>query len=138
MHYLPRKFPRTVLSSVVALLGAGALPAVAAAHPSHRSGYVYVDDNAAGPNTIAGFARRADGSLAPLPGSPFHDGGVGTGSALASQGAVQISSDGRYLLAVDAGSNQISVLRLRHHGGLKLVSVAPSGGVKPVSVAEHD
>jgi 6-phosphogluconolactonase len=138
MHHLPRKFPRTALAGVVALVGAGALPAAAAADPPHHAGYVYVDDNAGGQNTIAGFARRADGTLTPLPGSPFNDGGAGTGSGLASQGAVQISSDGRYVLAVDAGSNQISVLRIRHDGGLKLVSVAPSGGVKPVSVAEHD
>jgi hypothetical protein len=32
MHYRLRKFPRTVLSSVVALLGAAALPAAAAEH----------------------------------------------------------------------------------------------------------
>ena len=138
MHHLPRKFPRTVLASVIALVGAAALPAVAAADPPHHAGYVYVDDNTAGQNTIAAFARRADGTLTPLPGSPFNDGGAGSGSGTASQGAVQISGDGRYVLAVDAGSNQISVLRIRHDGGLKLVSVAPSGGIKPVSVAEHD
>ena len=138
MHHLPRNLPRTFLSSVIALMGTAALPAVAAADPPHHAGYVYVDDNTAGQNTIAAFARRADGTLTPLPGSPFNDGGAGPGSGLASQGAVQVSGDGRYLLAVDAGSNQISVLRIRHDGGLKLVSVAPSGGAKPVSVAEHD
>jgi 6-phosphogluconolactonase (cycloisomerase 2 family) len=30
----------------------------------------------------------------------------------ASQGAIQATRDGRYLLAVDAGGNQISVLRV--------------------------
>jgi hypothetical protein len=71
-------------------------------------------------------------------GSPFNAGGAGAGSGLASQGAVQVSSDGRYVLAVDAGSNQLSVLRIRHDGALKLVDIVSSGGVKPVSVAEHD
>jgi hypothetical protein len=39
---------------------------------------------------------------------------AGSGSllaGLASQGAMQAMRDGRYLLAVDAGGNQISVLR---------------------------
>ncbi len=34
-------------------------------------GHLYVDDNTAGANTVAGFDRHADGSLTPLPGSPF-------------------------------------------------------------------
>jgi 6-phosphogluconolactonase (cycloisomerase 2 family) len=137
MHYLPRKFPRTILAGLIALAGAGAAPAVAAAS-SHNAGFVYVNDNTAGHNTIAAFAREADGTLTPLAGSPFNAGGAGAGTGLASQGAVQVSSDRRYVIAVDSGSNQISVLRIRRHGGLKLVSVVSSGGQKPVSVAEHD
>jgi hypothetical protein len=34
-------------------------------------------------------------------------------------GALQLSRDGRYLLAVDAGSNQVSVLRIKPGGSLK-------------------
>ena len=79
-------------------------------------GYTYVDGNTAPANTIDGFARHADGSLTPLAGSPFSAGGAGLGSGLASQGAIQVTADGRYLLAVDAGSNQISVLRLTANG----------------------
>jgi 6-phosphogluconolactonase (cycloisomerase 2 family) len=45
-----------------------------------------------------------------------------------------------YLLAVDAGSNQISVLRIGSDGGLKPVGGGPvsSGGNEPVSIAVHD
>src|SRR5690242_1183279 len=75
-------------------------------------GYVYVNDNTAGTNTVAGFDRHADGTLTSLPGSPFTVGGSGLGTGIPSQDALQISGDGRYLLAVDAGSNQISVLRI--------------------------
>jgi hypothetical protein len=59
---------------------------------------------------------------------------------LASQGALQISPDGRFLIAADAGSNQISVLRITSDGSLRLVpgGVVSSGGVLPVSVAIHD
>jgi hypothetical protein len=137
MHYLPRKFSRTILAAIAALIGAGAVPAAAAAAQSH-AGYVYVDDNTAGQNTIAAFARHADGTLSPVAGSPFNAGGAGAGSGLASQGAVQVSSDGRYVIAVDPGSNQLSVLRIKHDGTLKLASIVSSGGVKPVSIAEHD
>ncbi len=140
MTHLPRKWMRAIFGTVLLLAGAAAAPALpAAAAKSHRSGYVYVNDNSAGRNTIAGFARQADGVLAPLPGSPFGAGGAGTGSGLASQGAIQVSSDGRFVLAVDAGSNQISVLRIRRNGALRLVhgGVVSSHGVLPVSVTEH-
>jgi 6-phosphogluconolactonase len=101
-------------------------------------GYVYVNDNTAGTNTIAGFSRHADGSLTPLPRSPFPAGGAGTGAGIGSQGALQETSDGRYLLAADAGSNQISVMRIRPGGGLTLVgSPVSSGGTEPVSIAVH-
>ena len=53
------------------------------------TGHVYVNDNTKGTNTIGAFDRHADGSLTPVPGSPFVAGGAGTGSGLASQGALQ-------------------------------------------------
>ena len=139
MRHLPRRWPSAIIAGLLALGGAGAVPAVAAAHATHGS-YVYVDDNTAGTNTVAAFSRQADGHLTPVAGSPFNAGGAGTGSGLASQGAIQVTSDRRYVLAVDAGSNQISVLRIEHHGALRLVGdgVVASGGVEPVSVAEHN
>lgn len=118
-----------------ATAGAGA----AGAGISRVAGYVYVDDNTTGTNTIAGFARHSDGSLTPLAGSPFVAGGAGTGSGLASQGAIQLSSDGKFVVAVDAGSSDLSVLRVENDGSLKLLpgGVVPSGGTLPVSVAVH-
>jgi len=102
-------------------------------------GNVYVNDNTAGTNTIGAFDRHADGTLTPELGSPFPAGGAGTGAGLASQGALQISPDRRFLVAVDAGSNQISVLRIARDGSLQLVphGVVYSGGALPVSVAIH-
>src|SRR5690242_8933351 len=116
MHRPSRKLPRTVLAGLLTLAGGALTPALAAADPPQAGGYVYVDDNSAGTNTIAAFARHDDGTLTALPGSPFGAGGAGTGSGVASQGAIQISSDGRFVLAVDAGSNQVSVLRIKHDG----------------------
>ena len=95
-------------------------------------GYTYIDGNTPTANTIDGYARHADGSLTTMAGSPFAAGGTG----LASQGAIQVTSDGRYLLAVDAGSNQISVLRVSA-GGVPVLVGQPvsSDGIQPVSVA---
>jgi hypothetical protein len=139
MKHVTRKSSRTIVAAVVALGVAGRLPAAAVAH-STSAGYVYVNDNTVGANTVTGFARRENGQLTPLPGSPFGTGGEGAGSGLASQGAIQVSGDGRFVIAVNAGSNQISVLRIRRHGALELVphGVVSSGGAEPVSVAEHD
>jgi hypothetical protein len=83
-----------------------------AAPSSGVVGHLYVNDNTTGVNTVAGFDRHSDGSLTPIPGSPFAVGGAGTGHGVASQGSLQLSGNGRYLLAVDAGSNEISVLRV--------------------------
>jgi len=118
---------------------AGVIAAGTASAASNVVGHVYVNDNTAGVNTIAAFDRHADGRLTALPGSPFPAGGAGTGTGIGSQGALQITSDGRYLLAVDPGSNEISVLRVGPDGGLTPVGGGPvsSGGNEPVSIAVH-
>jgi 6-phosphogluconolactonase (cycloisomerase 2 family) len=100
-------------------------------------GHVYVNNNTAVHNSISGFDRHADGSLTPIAGSPFITGGAGTGANLASQGAIQFSGDGRYVLAVDAGSNQVSVLRVHNDGSLQLADTVESGGSMPLSIAVH-
>ena len=124
----------SLLAAAIGILGVPA--AASASTPSPVVGYTYIDGNTAPANTIDGYARHADGSLTPLAGSPFAAGGEGLGTGLASQGAIQATQDGRYLLAVDAGSNQISVLRVTAGGVPVLVGQpAPSDGIKPVSVA---
>jgi hypothetical protein len=130
-----------VLLAVVAA-GAIVLTGGAAASPAGSDaadviGHVYVNDNTGPVNSVAGFDRHADGTLTPIPGSPFAVGGSGTGKPDASQGSLQLSADGRYLLAVDAGSNQISVLRIKPDGSLQPAAGSPvaSGGVDPVSIA---
>jgi 6-phosphogluconolactonase len=102
-------------------------------------GHVYVNDNTVGMNTIAAFDRRPDGTLMPMHDSPFATGGAGTGHSIGSQGALQVTSDGRYLLAVDAGSSQISVLRVGPDGKLSPVKGSPvsSNGIEPLSIAVH-
>jgi 6-phosphogluconolactonase len=135
------RLARGLRRGIVTGLGACLLAAAGSAGASAAGtlGNVYVNDNTAGTNTIAGFARHADGTLTPLAGSPFIAGGAGLGKLVGSQGALQVSADGRYVLAVDAGSNQISVLRIRPDGSLRQAegSPVPSGGIEPISIAVH-
>jgi 6-phosphogluconolactonase len=101
------------------------------------SGHVYVNNNTAGHNTVAGFDRHPDGSLSPIPGSPFDAGGAGTGAPFGSAGGLQETPDGRYLIATDPASNEISVLRIKPNGALQLVDVTASNGSLPTSIAVH-
>jgi 6-phosphogluconolactonase len=127
----------------LAAAAAVAVPASASAAASSDTspvvGHVYVNDNTKGTNAIGAFDRHADGTLTPQAGSPFLAGGAGTGSGLASQGALQFAAGGRFLIAVDAGSNQISVLRVHDDGSLSLVpgGVVSSRGTLPDSIAVH-
>ena len=112
MHRLVRTMTAALTgAALVTALGAGAV----AAHGRHDGavvGHVYVNENTAGHNSIAGFDRHADGSLTPMAGSPFDAGGAGTGAPFGSAGGLQETADGRYLLATDPGSDEISVLRI--------------------------
>ncbi len=60
-------------------------------------------------------------------------GGSGTGAGLGNQGGVVLSDDNRWLFAVNAGSDSISVFRVLDTG-LALVDTVASGGSQPVSV----
>src|SRR5439155_13698791 len=59
----------------------------------------------------------------------------GTGASLGSQGALAVARGGRWLLAVNAGSNSVSALKVTMTLGVRLVNTVSSGGTEPVSVA---
>jgi 6-phosphogluconolactonase (cycloisomerase 2 family) len=87
--------------------------------------------NARGMLTAAGeFPTGGAGDPTPQPPDPVTD-------PLASQGALIMSRGNQYLYAVNAGSNQISVLRIRKNS-LDIVDLVDSGGVRPISLALHD
>jgi 6-phosphogluconolactonase (cycloisomerase 2 family) len=90
--------------------------------------------NGADRNAILIFDRLFDGRL--VRAGAVGTGGTGTGAGLGNQGGLVLSGTEKWLLAVNAGSNSISVLQVRRRG-LRLVEVQPSGGVRPVSVTEH-
>ena len=95
-------------------------------------GAVFTLTNAPSGNAVIAYRRGPTGALT-LAGT-YPTGGVGTGAGLFSQGAVVVTDDRRFVLAVNAGSNSISVFRVRHNG-LQLVDTEPSRGVMPTSIA---
>jgi 6-phosphogluconolactonase (cycloisomerase 2 family) len=98
-------------------------------------GAVYTMTNAAGGNEIVVFDRDERGRLTKVAAVPTGGNGSGGGlDPLASQGSLVLSANQRWLLAVNAGSNEISVLRVGSRG-LELVDVVDSGGVFPTSIA---
>jgi 6-phosphogluconolactonase (cycloisomerase 2 family) len=108
-----------------------------------KSGAVYVLTNQV-TNAVAAYDRAVNGALTPA--GTFPTGGSGNPVAqpgdpptdpLASQGALILSDDNRLLFAVNAGSNEISVLSIEKNE-LKLVDKVSSGGVRPISLTVHE
>jgi 6-phosphogluconolactonase len=98
------------------------------------SGFVYVMTNQPSGNTVIRYERARNGHLTML--EEVSTGGLGSAGAvdpLASQDALVQNDNGSLLLAVNAGSNELSSLSV--NGGLSLVSIVPSGGEFPNSVA---
>src|SRR6266513_1546339 len=97
------------------------------------NGAVYLQTNDASRNEIVAYGRRADGSLARI--GDYETGGRGTGTPhLPSQRSVVLSDDGRYLLVVNAGSDELTLFAVESDG-LRLSDRVPSGGATPTSIA---
>jgi 6-phosphogluconolactonase len=108
-----------------------------------RAGAVYVLTNQVN-NEVAVFRRTAKGRLTfaeAFPtggaGDPVPQGMDPPTDPLASQGALIIGPGNRFLFAVNAGSNQISVLKIKKNR-LTMVDLVDSGGIRPISLALHD
>jgi 6-phosphogluconolactonase len=99
------------------------------------AGQVYTLSNGANANEVLVYNRTAGGQLSFA--DAYATGGAGTGSGLGSQGAVTLSEDNRWLLAVNAGSNSVSSFRVTDKT-LQLVSTVSSGGTTPKSVTVYN
>lgn len=112
----------------------GGLAATPAAAVTFIAGHVFTLTNQPAGNAVAVFNRAIDGALTAAGTVPT--GGLGTGGGLGNQGALFLLGD-RRLLAVNPGSNDVSVFTLGPNG-LELTDRAPSGGTLPISVAAHN
>ncbi|TMM27892.1 MAG: lactonase family protein [Actinobacteria bacterium] len=98
-----------------------------------QQGAVYLQTNDAGKNEIVAYDRAPDGSLKYV--GAYETGGRGTGKPhLPSQGSVVLSAEGRWLLAANAGSGEVSLFVVEDSGP-RLAHTISSGGSTPTSVA---
>jgi 6-phosphogluconolactonase len=128
------RMSRTLL---ILALAFASLPVLSHAQDDRSSGAVFVMTNAAAKNEIIAYQRHADGSL--TESRTIATGGRGSGGTtdpLASQGSLTLTQDRSLLLAVNAGSGEISIFRVQGDD-LLLVNKTPSGGSEPVAVAQH-
>lgn len=131
--------PRHVRLLAVALVGLLAAATAVVARPvsasptsgSRVTGQVFTLSNDPAGNEVLAFEVRNDGSLAPA--GRFATGGTGSGAGLGSQGSLVASEHGRFLLAVNAGSDQVSVFDLEG-GRVRLLDTDASGGDGPTSI----
>ena len=110
-------------AAVAALLLAGSVSATARAAPSPGAyretararttvRFIYTESSAAVGNAMLAFRAAWDGS--PRPAGTFATAGTGTGTGLGPRGA--LAADGRYLVAVNAGSNTVTAFAARRDG----------------------
>lgn len=123
----------SILLVPLMLLAALLSPGVAFA-ADDSVGMVYVLSNSPAGNAVLAYHRAVDGMLTAA--GAFATGGMGTGSGLGSQGAVALSQDHRWLFAVNAGSNDVSIFAVQNDS-LLLVDRAASGGIFPISLTSY-
>jgi 6-phosphogluconolactonase len=125
----------SLLAGAISVAAATGVGASNARSDSPAGSYVYTESNqtsAGGGNAVLAFRVASGGSLTSI--GSFATGADGTGAGLGSQGALTLADRGRALLVVNAGSNSVSYFRILSDGSLRLVDIAPSGGIDPVSV----
>lgn len=137
---MTRRVPRSRFSFAVlaccATIAAAAPAITIAQHYGRDAGAVYALTNASSRNEVLVFDRRDDGSLQPR--RSVATGGVGTGGGLGNQGALAFSGSGQWLLAVNPGSDSVSVFFVFGDYLLR-TDTERSGGDQPVSVTiEND
>jgi 6-phosphogluconolactonase (cycloisomerase 2 family) len=131
------------LLGVAVVVAAAAFAAVvpAQADEGGDAGAVFVQNNSTDGNGIAAYHRNADGTLTYL--TTYATGGIGgrqTGAGsdpLASQGSLLLIPEAGLLLAVNGGSDSISVFRVEGDR-LHLSQVISSGGSFPTGFAVRD
>jgi 6-phosphogluconolactonase (cycloisomerase 2 family) len=130
-----------VAAVVAAAAMAAVVPAQAAEDDQGDAHGVFVQNNSTDGNGIAAYRRNGDGTLTYL--TTYPTGGLGGRQAgagsdpLASQGSLRPVPDAGLLLAVNGGSDTISVFRV-DGDRLQRTQVIPSGGPFPTSFAVHD
>jgi 6-phosphogluconolactonase (cycloisomerase 2 family) len=143
----------TAALCLVAVLAFAVAPSVAAAKgkskKSAQVGTVYTETNGTGSSTndnaVEVYARYSNGKLkriqvAAAGGKGGHQpqpGFTTPAPILDTQSEVVLTNDGKWLYAVNAGSDTIAVFKVGKKGTLKRVQDAPAGGKFPSSITVH-
>ncbi len=102
---------------------------------------LFVETDASSGNSVLSYTRGTDGTLSSV--ATYATGGSGAvaaGSAadpLASQGGLALTDNGNELLAVNAGSDTVSVFAV-FGPYLRLIQQVPTNGDFPVSISVHN
>lgn len=118
------------------VLAAAAQDVRAMAQPAGGSSFVYTMTNPTGPNSIVAYRRDPNTGVLSL-AALYPTGGSGHRQAVGTtQGS--IVTNGAFLYAVNAGSNDISAFAIGSNGSLNLLGPpVPSGGTTPTALALH-
>ena len=110
-----------------------AIPAVGAvSHSQGSPGRIYIMTNNPSGNQVVVYDRASDGSLTWIANVATNGLGM-SGLTGSNQGGLVLSTDGRWLFVINAGSNDLSVFHVTNNG-LTLTDTESSGGVTPFSV----
>jgi 6-phosphogluconolactonase len=112
---------------------------------AHDHTVVYAMDNDATTNRVFAWRVSDHGAFTPIGRFATHGQGTGTTETplagpvdgidpLGSQGSLVLSRNGRFLLAVNAGSGSVTLFRVLGNGALRFVDQESTGGSNPVSV----
>jgi 6-phosphogluconolactonase (cycloisomerase 2 family) len=89
-------------------------------------GYVYINNNLSGNNTVSAFSVDANGALTPIAGSPFATGGTGVAGGLFAANRATIATASKFLFVSNEQTNNISVFSIDPAtGALTLVPGSP-------------
>jgi 6-phosphogluconolactonase len=125
-------FTSTIAAAVAAF--AATSQAAAVRGSSSVVGAAFAMTNAAPQNAIIAFDRLSNGHLTPT--GTYWTNGTGLGVDLDIQGGVRLSKDNRFLYAVNAASDEISVFAVTG-SKLKLIQTV-YGGDEPLSLTIND
>ena len=128
------KVDRARVALIAGLVTATVFAGIGSVQASARGGVVYTLSNKASGNAVVVLRRTVQGRLARV--GRVGTGGQGSGAGLGSQGALVLDRAHHRLFAVNAGSDEISLLRA-YGTHVALRDTVASGGDLPVSVTYH-
>jgi 6-phosphogluconolactonase len=86
--------------------------------PGAPADFIFTDNNTVGPNTVSAYKVGGNGSLTPVPGSPFSTGGLGSGGGFFASGRITTAVAGKFLYVANDGSDDVSAFSIDQQTGV--------------------